>query len=251
MATSIPLLQLPSQTQTPSNSSSQHSLVSSLNSQSQPLLNSPPAPAQHIAAAQSQPAALPQATAQSQSAAQPQAAARPQSAVQSQAAAQPQAAAPPQRAVQSPPLTPQQPQHIRVFKKLWNGILLRPQPTVQSQGDAQPQPLTPQQPRYIRLFQKLWNGILLRPQRHLTENPKVIVNATRGARYVHAAPIVVSIFLLFLNSIRLYVGFVDAAKIQIFQIVAKMHEILILYSLGVVVFDVVVSSFFSVATESH
>lgn len=204
MVTPIQLMPLSSQTQTPSNSSSQPSLVSSLHSQSQPLLNSQPAPAQ------------PQAVAQPQTAVQSQAVAQPPTAVQTQPAAQPQAVA-------------------------------QLQPVTQSQPTAQPQPPAPQQPPKVGRFQKRWNWTLLSSWRNGIEQPKVIVKAKRRTRYVHVAPICVSIALLVLNGTGLFIGthlsgpvaWEDASKLQAFQIVAKMHEITILSSLSVVVFDVV------------
>ncbi|KFZ08558.1 hypothetical protein V502_09300 [Pseudogymnoascus sp. VKM F-4520 (FW-2644)] len=186
MVTPIQLMPLSNQTQTPSNSSSQPSLVSSLHSQSQALLNSQPAPTQ------------------------PQALAQPQTAAQSQDVAQSQTAA-------------------------------------QSQATAQSQPPAPQQPPKIGRFQKRWNWTLLSSWRNGIEQPKVIVKAKRRTRYVHVAPICVSIALLVLNGTGLFIGthlsgpvaWEDASKLQAFQIVAKMHEVTILSSLGVVVFDVV------------
>lgn len=208
MATPIQLMPLSSQTQTPSNSSSQPSLVSSLHSQSQPLLNSPPAPAQ------------PQTLAQPQTAAQSQAVAQPQTTVQSQPAAQPQ-------------------------------VVAKPQPATQSQPSAKPQPPAPQQPpkirRFQKRFQKLWNRLLLSSWRHGIEKPKVVVNANRRTRYVHIAPICASTALLVLNGTGLFVGthlsgpvaWEEASMLQGLQIVAKTHEITIISSLGVVVFDVI------------
>ncbi|KFY69337.1 hypothetical protein V496_00339 [Pseudogymnoascus sp. VKM F-4515 (FW-2607)] len=195
MATSIPipLVTLSSQTQTPYNLSSQPSLFSSLESQSQPLLSPQLAPAQPLATAQ------------------------------------------PQAASQSLPAS--QTQNVN-------------QPQTQSQPTAQPQtvPQPPGLPPETGRFQKLWNRItpFSSWRHHGIEKPKDI-KANRRTRYVHIATICASVALLVLNRTRLSIrshlsgpiAWEYASKLQAFQIVSKMHEIAILSSLGVVVFDVV------------